>query len=101
MRVRTRVATILASAALAVPVGMVVTATPALAYDCRYVTAEDMSTFSASTGSTRLSPFTIYRNQTVRVYERADGRYRVNFDARGETYFARWISADSSFTNAC
>jgi hypothetical protein len=101
MRTRIRIATALAAGALAIPLGMVATATPALAYECRYVTAQDMSTFSASTGSTRLSPFTIYHNQTVRVYERADGRYRVNFDARGTTYFARWISADPAFTNAC
>lgn len=99
-RVRAAAATLAVVLALA---GIIVSATPALAWTCRVVTATNMRTFSASTGSTTISPHLIYQGQRVRVFEVRNGRYRVNFEwqqnPRAGTYYGRWISANDAYTN--
>ena len=101
-RVRAAAATLVVVVVLALA-GIVVSATPALAWTCRVVTADNMRTFSSYSGSTTVSPHLIYQGQRVRVFEVRNGRYRVNFEwqqnPRAGTYYGRWISANDAYTN--
>jgi hypothetical protein len=99
MQTRRLVKRAITAAAISVGLGAasLIYATPAYAYQCRIVRANDMRVFATATGDTLTPPWQITLNRRFRNYGTSNGRFSISVHVG--VWYAGWVSADPRWSD--